>query len=68
MFIKVATADKVNLYPVPVADYIKKKMSYDMPKTSLLLKLKKLVQDEIIDLNLKKILDESEYKQTLQFL
>lgn len=68
MFVKVSTADKVNLYPVPVADYIKKKMSYDMPKTSLLLKLKKLVQDEIIDLNLKKILDESEYKQSLQFL
>lgn len=68
MFIKIATADKVNLYPVPVADYIKKKISYDMPKTSLLLKLKKLVQDEIIDLNLKKVLDESEYKQTLQFL
>ena len=68
LFIKVATADKINLYPVPAEEYLKKKISYDMPKVHLLMKLKKIIQDEIIDLNLKKILEDSEYKQTLQFL
>lgn len=68
MFVKVVTADRVNFYPVPVEEYLKKKVAYDMPKTNLLLKLKKVIQDEILDLNLKKILEDSEYIQTLQFL
>ena len=68
MVVKIETADKTNFYPVPLEYFLQKIASDDMPKISLLLKLKRIIQDEILDLNLKSILNESEYNQTLLFL